>query len=485
MPRALSRLAQPRRSARPRRARAGLAAAVDMAALLTARSCRSFSPTPVPRSRRCRAPCAAISRPRWTTSCRCSSAAASSARAMMANWTRCARWRPDPAGDRRDGARPRRGDGHPLAQIRHNVLGFYIEVTANNAGAMTGTDEARPLHPSPVASAMPSPPPNWPGWRPGSPTPPAARWRSSSPSSTAAGRAVEAADAIRAGAAALAEIDLAAALAVLAAEQDCCRPRVDASLTFRIEAGRHPVVEQALRRQLADPFVANDCDLSPAGGAASGRSGCSPANMGGKSTFLRQNALIAVMAGGLLRAALRRDRRGRPAVQQGRRSDDLARSRSTFMVEMVETAAILNQAGERSRSSSANRPRHMHLTACRRWAAVEFKKNRARAIFATHFRDDGARREAAAAAQRHHARQGWEGDVVFLHEVAAGAADRSTAWGRPRRPAGAGGRARPPGAASSRGELSGRASRLQSAACRCSPSRGEERGGAATNAATS
>jgi DNA mismatch repair protein MutS len=105
------------------------------------------------------------------------------------------------------------------------------------------------------------------------------------------------AEAIKAGARALAVIDVAAGLALLAEEQAYCRPQVDGSMMFAIEGGRHPVVEQALRRQSSGPFVANNCDLSPEGDGKDGAIWLlTGPNMGGKSTFLRQNALIAILA---------------------------------------------------------------------------------------------------------------------------------------------------------------------------------------------
>ena len=126
---------------------------------------------------------------------------------------------------------------------------------------------------------------------------------------------------------------------------------VDLSMEFSIVAGRHPVVEQALRRQSGQPFVANTCDLSP---DADGRDGAiwllTGPNMGGKSTFLRQNALIALLAqiGSYVPASRARIGVVDRLFSRVGASDDLARGRSTFMVEMVETAAILNQAGERA-----------------------------------------------------------------------------------------------------------------------------------------
>src|SRR5690606_31395927 len=166
-----------------------------------------------------------------------------------------------------------------------------------------------------------------------------------------AAEVVAASEVLRDGAAALAVLDVSAALATLADSENYCRPVVDDSLDFHIEAGRHPVVEQALRRQLGEPFVANDCDLSPADGEKAGAIWLlTGPNMGGKSTFLRQNALIAIMAqmGSFVPARSARIGVVDRLFSRVGASDDLARGRSTFMVEMVETAAILNQAGERS-----------------------------------------------------------------------------------------------------------------------------------------
>src|SRR5690606_34738388 len=202
------------------------------------------------------------------------------------------------------------------------------------------------------------------------------------------------ADAIRAGAAALAELDVSGALAILATSENYCRPRVDDSLAFAIEGGRHPVVEQALRRQLGDPFVANDSDLSPEGDASHGAIWLlTGPNMGGKSTFLRQNALIAILAqmGSFVPAASAHIGIVDRLFSRVGASDDLARGRSTFMVEMVETAAILNQAGERSLVilDEIGRGTSTFDGLSIAWAAVEYlhEKNRCRAIFATHFHE--------------------------------------------------------------------------------------------------
>jgi DNA mismatch repair protein MutS len=243
-------------------------------------------------------------------------------------------------------------------------------------------------------------------------------------------RVVAAADAIKAAAQALAAADVAAALAMLAAERDYVRPQVDAGIDFAIEGGRHPVVEQAL----ADgPFVANDCDLSAPPGESAGRIYVvTGPNMGGKSTYLRQNALIAVLAQMGSFVPARRARIGvvdRLFSRVGA-ADDLARGRSTFMVEMVETAAILNQAGPRSLVilDEIGRGTSTFDGLSIAWAAIEHlhETNRCRALFATHFHELTAlaaklRRLLNATVRVRE----WHGDVVFLHEVVPGAADRS------------------------------------------------------------
>ncbi len=250
--------------------------------------------------------------------------------------------------------------------------------------------------------------------------------------------------AIKACAEALAVLDVSSALAHLAAERDYVRPEIDSSLQFVIEGGRHPVVEQALARD-GTPFVANDCDLSapplpypPAPQAGEEKEGAgriwliTGPNMAGKSTFLRQNALIAILAqmGSFVPA-----KRGRIGVvdrlfSRVGAADDLARGRSTFMVEMVETAAILNQAGERSLVilDEIGRGTATFDGLSIAWASIEHLHdvNRCRALFATHFHELTAL--SARLPRLHNATvrvKEWRGDVVFLHEVVDGAADRS------------------------------------------------------------
>ncbi|MFC3170026.1 DNA mismatch repair protein MutS [Paracoccus fontiphilus] len=240
---------------------------------------------------------------------------------------------------------------------------------------------------------------------------------------------LEQAAAIGQAARALAEIDLAAAFADIATGEGWTRPQVDDSRAFVIEGGRHPVVERALKRK-ADSFVANDCALTE---------GETPAiwlltgpNMAGKSTFLRQNALIAVLAQAGAFVPARRAHIGLVSQLFSRvgAADDLARGRSTFMVEMVETAAILNQADDRALVilDEIGRGTATWDGLSIAWAVMEHlhEANRCRALFATHYHEmtalsaklDGV--ENATVAVRE-----WEGEVIFLHEVRKGAADRS------------------------------------------------------------
>jgi DNA mismatch repair protein MutS len=247
-----------------------------------------------------------------------------------------------------------------------------------------------------------------------------------------ASQVTAAAEPIKRAAEALAVLDVSAALAALAVERDYVRPEVGRSLDFVIEGGRHPVVEQALQKD-GGPFVANGCDLSPPAGESAGRIYVvTGPNMAGKSTFLRQNALIAVMAqmGSFVPAKRARIGVVDHLFSRVGAADDLARGRSTFMVEMVETAAILNQAGERALVilDEIGRGTATFDGLSIAWAAIEHlhEQNRCRALFATHFHELTAL--SGKLARLHNATvrvKEWHGDVVFLHEVVAGAADRS------------------------------------------------------------
>jgi DNA mismatch repair protein MutS len=227
---------------------------------------------------------------------------------------------------------------------------------------------------------------------------------------------------------ALAELDLTAALADLARAENWCRPEVDQSRALRIEGGRHPVVERALRAQGGDPFIANDCDL----GENSDVWLLTGPNMAGKSTFLRQNALIALLAqmGSYVPAKSAHIGMVSQLFSRVGASDDLARGRSTFMVEMVETAAILNQADDHALVilDEIGRGTSTWDGLSIAWATLEHLHdvNGCRALFATHYHeltqlsDKLARVENATVSVKEH-----DGDVIFLHEVRRGVADRS------------------------------------------------------------
>jgi len=322
-------------------------------------------------------------------------------------------------------------------KIKHNnVLGYFIELTSGTAGVMTASPEmrARFIHRQTNANAM--------------------RFTTvelSDLESRIANAAEEAlvfeleafdtmrkaviaaGEEIKKAAAALAVLDVSVALAVLAEEQAYCRPHVDGSVDFAIEGGRHPVVEQALRKATANPFVANNCDLSPASGGKNGGIWLlTGPNMGGKSTFLRQNALIAIMAqmGSFVPATAARIGCVDRLFSRVGASDDLARGRSTFMVEMVETAAILNQATPRSLVilDEIGRGTATFDGLSIAWAAVEHlhEVNRCRSLFATHFHELTVLSEKLERLSNVTMRvKEWDGEVVFLHEVGPGSADRS------------------------------------------------------------
>jgi len=237
---------------------------------------------------------------------------------------------------------------------------------------------------------------------------------------------------LRAAAHAFALLDVGAGLAKLAVDDNYVRPEVNATLTFAIEGGRHPVVEQALRQGGA-PFIANNCDLSPAPVQKSGQIWLvTGPNMAGKSTFLRQNALIALLAqiGSFVPASRARIGIVDRLFSRVGAADDLARGRSTFMVEMVETAAILNQAGERALVilDEIGRGTATFDGLSIAWAAIEHlhEANRCRTLFATHYHELTALSAKLPRLFNATVRvKEWHGEVVFLHEVLPGSADRS------------------------------------------------------------
>ncbi len=230
---------------------------------------------------------------------------------------------------------------------------------------------------------------------------------------------------------ALASLDVASALAEWAMEVEAVRPQIDASTAFEAEGARHPVVEAAVRRS-GQPYTPNDCRLDGGGEGCPRLAIVTGPNMAGKSTFLRQNALLAVLAQAGSYVPARRLRLGvvdRLFSRVGA-GDDLARGRSTFMTEMVETAAILTQATERSLVvlDEIGRGTATYDGLAIAWACAEalHDANRCRALFATHYHEL-ARLEGRldACCNLSLRAKEWRGDLVFLHEAVEGSADRS------------------------------------------------------------
>jgi DNA mismatch repair protein MutS len=243
------------------------------------------------------------------------------------------------------------------------------------------------------------------------------------------GDVLAAAGGIGATSAALAAVDVAAGWADLAAGEGWTRPALDGSRAFAVTGGRHPVVERALKRQ-GQPFVANDCALS--GGGTPAIWLLTGPNMAGKSTFLRQNALIALLAqaGAYVPAASAHLGMVSQLFSRVGAADDLARGRSTFMVEMVETAAILNQADDRALVilDEIGRGTATYDGLSIAWAVLEHLHgvNRCRALFATHYHEMTALAARLPGVENATVSvKEWDGEVIFLHEVRQGAADRS------------------------------------------------------------
>ena len=228
---------------------------------------------------------------------------------------------------------------------------------------------------------------------------------------------------------AISELDVIIALTELAHSQNYTRPIVDESKKFEISGGRHPVVEQALTQAQSGPFIPNDCYLDVEKAPIWLLTG---PNMAGKSTFLRQNALIAIMAqmGSFVPASSAHIGIIDKLYSRVGAADDLARGRSTFMVEMVETATILNQATEKSFVilDEIGRGTATFDGLAIAWAAVEnlYYNNKSRSLFATHFHEltelanhlPGLRNMSMQVAD-------WENDLIFLHKVSEGAANKS------------------------------------------------------------
>ena len=316
----------------------------------------------------------------------------------------------------------------PSLKIKHNgVLGYFIEVPARHGDKLMAPESGF-THRQTMANAM--------------------RFNSlglheeASRITEAGGRAIAAEEAhfeelveavcgareaIAGAAAALARLDVGAGQAERASEGNWCRPEITQEPVLAIEGGRHPVVEAALARE-GERFVANDCALGQddrlwlVGGP----------NMGGKSTFLRQNALIVLMAqaGGFVPASSARIGLVDRLFSRVGASDNLARGRSTFMVEMVETAAILAQATPQSFVilDEVGRGTSTYDGLALAWAVAEaiHESNRSRCLFATHYHELALLAETCPALSLHHVRaKEWQGELVLLHELASGAAESS------------------------------------------------------------
>ncbi len=315
-------------------------------------------------------------------------------------------------------------------KIRHNnVLGYFIDVTTAQAEKITTGGDSAFIHRQTLASAM-----RFTTVELGE-----LEGRLAQAGERALAMELELfddlvtetvarAEAISLAADALARLDVSAALAALATDRRYVRPRVDDSTAFSISAGRHPVVEAALAAARDGGFIANDCDLAEAHRLWL----VTGPNMAGKSTFLRQNALIAILAqvGSFVPADAAHIGIVDRLFSRVGAADDLARGRSTFMVEMVETATILNQATDRSLVilDEIGRGTATFDGLSIAWATLEnlHAVNRCRALFATHFHELTSLTSRLDALACHSMRvTEWEGDVVFLHEVIAGAADQS------------------------------------------------------------
>ncbi len=326
-------------------------------------------------------------------------------------------------------ARYAEATGVASLRIRHNnVIGYYIEVSAANAERLGASRLAADfIHRQTMAGAL--------RYTTGELGELASRIAGAAERALSlelrlfedlVGEVMARRQEIAAAAAALGQFDVAASHAETAAEGGWVRPEIEDSAVFEVRGGRHPMVEAALAGSGA--FVANDCTL----GEDERIWLVTGPNMAGKSTFLRQNALIAILAqmGAFVPAQRARTGIVDRLFSRVGAADDLARGRSTFMVEMVETAAILNQAGPKSLVilDEIGRGTATFDGLSIAWAALEHlhEMNCCRALFATHFHELTAlAAKLPALACRTLRIKEWQGDVVFLHEIAPGTADRS------------------------------------------------------------
>ena len=322
--------------------------------------------------------------------------------------------------------------GVPTLKVKHNnVLGYFIEVTAKHADTMLG-DPAF-IHRQTMANAVRFT------------TTELADLEAKIAGAGARALALELecfesfrqridalSGLVRQAGRALAELDVSSALAVWAQESRAVRPVIEASGAFEVKGGRHPVVEQSLERTGEGRFTPNDCALDASGEIAPRLTLVTGPNMAGKSTFLRQNALILILAqaGCYVPAAQARIGVADRLYSRVGAADDLARGRSTFMAEMIEAAAILNQSTEKSFVilDEIGRGTATFDGLSIAWAAAEHLHavNRCRALFATHYHELTRLAEDLEAAGNVSLKaREWKGELVFLHEVGPGAADRS------------------------------------------------------------
>ena len=325
-------------------------------------------------------------------------------------------------------ARYREATGVGSLKIRHNaVLGYHVEVAARHADRLLQPDSGF-THRQTLAGVIRfnSPELHEEASRvveAGAHALAAEAAHAEELSALALAEAVK----ITATAEAIARIDVAASHAARAAEGGWCRPRLSDEPCLDIGGGRHPVVESALSA-IGERFVANDLELGPADRLWL----ITGPNMGGKSTFLRQAALAAILAqaGSFVPAARATIGIVDRLFSRVGASDNLARGRSTFMVEMVETAAILSQATPRSLVilDEIGRGTSTYDGLAIAWAVVEAMHDqvRCRTLFATHYHELTRLAGRLDCLSLHHVRaREWKGDLVLLHEVARGAADRS------------------------------------------------------------
>ena len=239
---------------------------------------------------------------------------------------------------------------------------------------------------------------------------------------------------IRQTALALAEVDVLASLAHIAALRNYCRPQILASGDgnvgdLEIVEGRHPVIEQQEMAGGSERFVPNDLNLNASTHTILLLTG---PNMGGKSTYLRQTALIVILAqmGSFVPARSARLSVVDRVFTRIGASDNLARGRSTFMVEMTETAAILHTATARSLIllDEVGRGTSTYDGLAIAWAAIEYLHARvqAKTLFATHYFELTELAERLAGVKNYHVSvKETGGGIVFLRKVEPGAADRS------------------------------------------------------------